>query len=230
MVATPQEVEQYNSDMSSLAQLQARVDAYEKKYLPRRSALVESWRPVSTMPPPTQTPWRADMERFRATEPAALKRKADMERFRSTEPKPKADKERFKADMERFRSTEPKPKADKDRFKADMERFRATEPQAKLDVDMEENELAVSPTRQDEVAEDSVAGSEEGGVDIFMEDELAASPTRQEDSAASPSAAPVTESWERGDRLEDDVLYSGEDSDHEEWNPVTQRTEQKREE
>ena len=209
MVATPQEVEQYNSDMSSLAQLQARVDAYEKKYLPRRSALVESWRPVSTMPPPTQTPWRADMERFRATEPAALKRKADMERFRSTEPKPKADKERFKADMERFR---------------------ATEPQAKLDVDMEENELAVSPTRQDEVAEDSVAGSEEGGVDIFMEDELAASPTRQEDSAASPSAAPVTESWERGDRLEDDVLYSGEDSDHEEWNPVTQRTEQKREE
>lgn len=78
MVATPQEIEQYRLDMSSLAQLQAHFDAYEDKYLPRRSALVGSWRPMSTMPPPTQTPQRVDMSKFRANEPQATQ-DADME-------------------------------------------------------------------------------------------------------------------------------------------------------
>lgn len=67
--------------------------------------------------------------------------------------------------------------------------------------------------------EESVAEAQEDDVDIFMdfEDEL----------AASPSAAPMTENWGRGDAPEDQVLWPGEESENEDWNPVTGRIEKK---
>ncbi|EAT78457.2 hypothetical protein SNOG_14220 [Parastagonospora nodorum SN15] len=343
MIATPQEVEQYKSDTSSLAQMkadelfyfpdgerspendvlwtklhcerQARVDAYEEKYLPRRSsprlqkehradyvparnfgsmlgllppqqqaATCQSRLVDQAVPLPKPKPranlseWRAhelsespsprapvDLERFRANEPAKQKRvnldefrahepaartqkpkRVNLDEFRAHEPAAPAQKPK-RVDLREFRAHEPAARTQKpkrvnlDEFRAhepaapaqktkrlNLDEFRAHEPKGKQDVDMGD-ELAASPTRQDEVPEESGAAAKEDDVDIFMddEDELTASPTRQEDSAASPSAAPVTENWGRGDEPEDHVLYSGEESEHEDWNPATKRVEKK---